>query len=45
MKTYKKVELEAVNAPCGSYAAGCPEKERGYTSANEYYCRECERTV
>jgi len=24
MKTYKKVEMEAVNAPTGSYAAGCP---------------------
>lgn len=24
MKEYKKVELEAKNAPSGSYAAGCP---------------------
>ncbi len=24
MKTYKKVKMEAVNASCGSYAAGCP---------------------
>lgn len=24
MKSYKNVELFAMNAPCGSYAAGCP---------------------
>lgn len=24
MKSYKNVELFAKNAPCGSYAAGCP---------------------
>lgn len=32
MKTYKKVELEAVNAQSGSYAAGCPQ----YKSGNGY---------
>lgn len=42
MKTYKKVELEAVNAPSGSYAAGCPENNRdGYGSGG---CLNCERT-
>lgn len=39
MKTYKKVELVAKNAPSGSYAAGCPANERGY-----YSCLNCERT-
>ncbi len=29
MKTYKKVEVEAVNAPSGSYAAGCPQYRAG----------------
>ena len=29
MKTYKKVEVEAVNAPSGSYAAGCPQYRSG----------------
>ena len=29
MKTYKKVEVEAVNAPSGSYAAGCPAETEG----------------
>ncbi|MDD7360075.1 MAG: hypothetical protein PUG79_06610 [Mediterraneibacter faecis] len=40
MKTYKKAVVEAVNAPSGSYAAGCPVNQNGFTS----YCRNCERT-
>lgn len=44
MKTYKKVELVAKNAPSGSYAAGCPAKDRdnfgGWNS-----CLRCERTA
>lgn len=40
MKTYKKVELVAKNAPSGSYVAGCPTNEYGYGP----YCRKCERT-
>lgn len=39
MKTYKKVVVEAVNAPSGSYAAGCPTKDYG----NYLACRTCER--
>lgn len=42
MKTYKKVELEAVNAPSGSYAAGCPAKEKN--GAGWPVCKDCERT-
>lgn len=29
MKTYKKVEMVAKNAPSGSYAAGCPQYQAG----------------
>ncbi len=29
MKTYKKVEMVAKNAPSGSYAAGCPQYRSG----------------
>lgn len=43
MKTYKKVVVEAVNTPSGSYAAGCPVKDPGYTG-NQTGCRYCERT-
>ena len=52
MKTYKKVELEAKNAPSGSYAAGCPEIDRGpdwvhYDSEgpHPHGCVNCERTM
>lgn len=31
MKTYKKVEVEAVNAPSGTYVAGCPSERMGYS--------------
>lgn len=27
MKNYKKAKVVAKNAPVGSYAAGCPERE------------------
>ena len=29
MKSYKKVKIEAKNAPSGSYAAGCPQYRAG----------------
>ena len=49
MKTYKKVEVEAVNAPSGSYAAGCPQYRSGagddynYGPGNQYStCKYCD---
>lgn len=53
MKTYKKVELVAKNAPSGSYAAGCPEhtpREGGqgvYIPGYGYdgSCKKCEVTA
>lgn len=49
MKNYKKVQMVAKNAPSGSYAAGCPSKDRKAehflvicTSSN---CINCERTA
>lgn len=51
MKTYKKVELVAKNAPSGSYAAGCPQYQAGrgadlnYGAGNpQSACRYCEAT-
>ena len=44
MKNYKKVKMVAKNAPTGSYAAGCPEKNRGASSVGDYSCINCERT-
>lgn len=48
MKDYKKVEMVAKNAPSGSYAAGCPEKDRGQDAFDGYSrptgCLNCERT-
>ena len=41
MKTYKKVKMQAVNAPSGSYAAGCPAD----STTSIYKCRSCERTA
>lgn len=41
MKTYKKVKVQAVNAPSGSYAAGCPANYNGGT----YWCRQCDRAA
>lgn len=46
MKKYQKAKMVAKNLPTGSYAAGCPVKERGdyiYEGA-EYSCINCERT-
>lgn len=37
MKTYKKVEIKAVNAPSGSYAAGCPTNSKPHNT-----CERCE---
>ncbi len=42
MKSYKKVEVVAVNAPSGSYAAGCPSDSFGN---GDYICKKCERTA
>lgn len=36
MKIYKKVKMQAKNAPSGSYVAGCP--------AENGFCKSCERT-
>ena len=38
MKTYKKVKMQAVNAPSGSYAAGCPANCTGGLN-----CKRCDR--
>ncbi|MCQ2286135.1 MAG: hypothetical protein MJZ76_04595 [Bacteroidales bacterium] len=52
MKNYKKVELVAKNAPRGSYAAGCPSKDRNQISMlgrlmcqENNNCSNCERTA
>lgn len=51
MKQYQKAQMIAKNLPTGSYAAGCPEKDRGtdVTSTNskgttKTGCSNCERT-
>lgn len=44
MKTYKKVVVEAVNTPSGSYAAGCPVKDAGSSGGFPTGCKYCERT-
>lgn len=44
MKTYQKAEMIAKNLPTGSYAAGCPEKERNTWWYTER-CVNCERTA
>ena len=41
MKTYKKVKTQAVNAPSGSYAAGCPVNNNGSTLS----CKNCDRAA
>lgn len=41
MKQYKKVEMEAKNAPSGSYAAGCPAKAI-YGVSGDPDCKQCE---
>ena len=40
MKTYKKVKMQAKNAPSGSYAAGCPANCGNGLSSD---CRNCDR--
>lgn len=39
MKAYKKVKMQAVNAPSGSYAAGCP------ADYGSWRCKDCDRTA
>ena len=41
MKTYKKVKMQAKNAPSGSYAAGCPADYTG----GDTLCRFCDRAA
>ena len=47
--TYTKPQVIAQNASHGSYAAGCPTKDRGGqhpgSSGAERYCRQCELTA
>lgn len=45
MKQYKKVELVAKNQVAGSYAAGCPSRDRGNCAFAFYKmrCTDCER--
>jgi len=43
MKKYVKPQMMAKNAPVGSYAAGCPEKDRGFDHGSTG-CTNCERT-
>ncbi len=43
MRKYSKPQIVAKNLPTGSYAAGCPVKDRDGASTN-YHCIECERT-
>lgn len=38
---YQKPQLIAKNNPTGSFAAGCPAKDRGAATAS---CLSCERT-
>lgn len=49
MKSYKKVEMVAKNAPSGSYAAGCPADtncaEVGKPLSYSHICKNCERTA
>lgn len=42
MKTYKKVKTQAVNAPSGSYAAGCPANN---AMGADSYCKNCDRAA
>ena len=39
MKTYKKVKMQAKNAPSGSYAAGCPAD----WASGSTMCKSCDR--
>jgi hypothetical protein len=49
MKKYQKAEVIAKNLPSGSYAAGCPTKNRGsecflLNQPTGAGCVSCERT-
>ena len=51
MKNYSKAKMIAKNLATGSYAAGCPEKDRGHDRSaweNDGWiqtgCLNCERT-
>ena len=41
---YEKPEFIAQNSAEGSFAAGCPAMDRGYTSCPNL-CVDCERTA
>jgi hypothetical protein len=41
---YTKPVIVAQNNKQGSFAAGCPEKNRGPADRGEYSCINCERT-
>lgn len=43
MKKYVKAQMVAKNLASGSYAAGCPSKDRGYGTKST--CLKCERTM
>lgn len=43
MKKYQKAKMIAKNLPTGSYAAGCPAKDRGADTCVTG-CVTCERT-
>lgn len=50
MKKYQKVEIVAKNQVVGSYAAGCPAKDRGeecwfFNKTLTPGCKSCERSV
>ena len=49
MKEYKKPQIIAKNLPTGSYAAGCPSKDKNsfcllFDSHYGARCEVCERT-
>ncbi len=46
MRNYSKAKMIAKNLATGSYAAGCPEKDRGVEirSPKPTGCLNCERT-
>lgn len=40
---YTKPEVIAKNQPTGSFAAGCPARDR-YHDGGNYDCKSCDRT-
>lgn len=49
-KIYRNPQMEAKNAPSGSYVAGCPEKDQwgkgpGFLGIPVSTCKKCERTA